>query len=143
MFVKQISVFLENTKGSLSEVTRVLAEGHVDLVALSIADTENYGILRCMVNDTELAVSLLREAGYAIKVTEVLAVAVPDAPGGLHKVLASLDEKGISVEYLYSFVRRIDGKAFLIVRTNDKDAAASVLMEAGTEMMDEAQVLSL
>jgi len=143
VFVKQISVFLENTRGSLFELTRVLADGKVDLIALSIADTENYGILRCIVSDTEKAVQLLRDDGYTVKVTDVLAVAVPDAPGGLHKVLSCFDENGISVEYLYSFVRRVDGKAHVIVRADDREAAAKVLRAAGAEMIGEEQVRSL
>ena len=143
MFVKQMSVFLENTKGTLAELTRVLGEGGVDLIALSIADTENYGILRCIASDTERAVRLLREDGYTVKVTEVLAVAVSDAPGGLWKALSCFDERGISVEYLYSFVRRVDGKAMLIVRADDKEAAARAVQDAGSQLVGEEQVRSL
>ena len=92
MYVKQISVFLENSTGTLAELTQLLGEKGIDLIALSIADTEHYGILRAIVSDTDKAVSELKNAGYSVKLTDVLAVSVPDKPGGLSVVLEALAE---------------------------------------------------
>ena len=97
MFVKQISVFIENRKGRLADFTKVLGDAGVDLVALSVADTTDFGILRAIVTDTEKGVKVLRDAGYTVNITDVLAVAVPDVPGGLAKVVGVLSEKNISI----------------------------------------------
>ena len=112
MFVKQISVFIENTKGSLSRLTRLLSKGGVDLIALSIADTENYGIMRCIVSDTDKGVQIMREAGYVARLTDVLAVSVPDQPGGLANVLTLLNAADVSVEYLYYKYQNNENKRF-------------------------------
>lgn len=101
MYVKQISVFLENSTGTLAELTQLLGEKGIDLIALSIADTEHYGILRAIVSDTDKAVSELKNAGYTVKLTDVLAVSVPDKPGGLSVVLEALAEENIGVNYVY------------------------------------------
>jgi hypothetical protein len=105
MYVKQVSVFLENRKGSLTDLTRTLSDNGIDLIALSIADTEQYGILRCIMTDMEKGVKALKDAGYVVRITDVLAVCVPDRPGGLNAVLEKLTEHDISIEYVYSFVR--------------------------------------
>ena len=143
MFVKQISAFLENSKGTLAALTQVLGEAGVDMIALSIADTENFGILRMIASDTDAAVSALRKAGYTAKVTEVLAVAISDEPGGLHKALSLFDQRGISVEYLYSFLRRMDGRALIILRPDNKEAAAQAILDAGSQLLTEEQVRAL
>ena len=143
MFVKQISVFLENTKGSLSRLTRLLSKGGVDLIALSIADTENYGIMRCIVSDTEKGVKIMREAGYVARLTDVLAVSVPDRPGGLTDVLTLLNAADISVEYLYSFVRNSGSHALVIFRLNDNDRGAKVLQEGDITLLTQEEVRSL
>ena len=143
MFVKQISVFLENNKGSLSRLTRLLSKAGVDLIALSIADTENYGIMRCIVSDTELGVKIMREAGYVARLTDVLAVSVPDRPGGLTNVLTLLNAADISVEYLYSFVRNSGSHALVIFRLNDNARGMRVLQEGDVELLTQEQVRSL
>lgn len=140
MYVKQVSVFLENTQGGLLKITQVIHRAGIDLIALSIADTEQFGILRGIVNDTDAAVAALREAGYTVRLTDVLAVSVPDRPGGLCEVLSHLDDAGISVEYLYSFVRNTGNNALVIFRVNDNDRAYSVLSEAGVELLDQEKV---
>lgn len=143
MFVKQISVFLENNKGSLSRLTRLLSKAGVDLIALSIADTENYGIMRCIVSDTDLGVKIMREAGYVARLTDVLAVSVPDKPGGLTNVLTILNAADISVEYLYSFVRNSGSNALVIFRLNDNERGVRVLQEGDIELLTQEQVRSL
>lgn len=143
MFVKQISVFIENTKGSLSRLTRLLSKGGVDLIALSIADTENYGIMRCIVSDTELGVKIMREAGYVARLTDVLAVSVPDQPGGLANVLTLLNAADVSVEYLYSFVRNSGTNALVIFRLSDNNRGARVLQEGDITLLTQEEVRSL
>lgn len=143
MFVQQISVFLENTKGSLSRITRVLSQNKIDLIALSIADTEHYGILRGIVSDTEKAVAILKGAGYTVKLTDVLAVRVPDEPGGLASVLTLMNAADISIEYLYSFVRSSGSHALVIFRVPDPERAIRVLEEADIKLLDQEQVYAL
>ena len=143
MFVKQISVFLENTKGSLSRLTRLLSKNDVDLIALSIADTEQYGIMRCIVSDTEKTVRIMKEAGYVARLTDVLAVSVPDRPGGLSDVLGLLNAAEVSVEYLYSFVRNSGSNALVIFRLNDNEKGAKVLEEGEVTLLDQDEVRSL
>ena len=143
MFVKQISVFLENTKGSLSRLTRLLSKGGIDLIALSIADTENYGIMRCIVSDTEKGIKIMREAGYVARLTDVLAVSVPDQPGGLANVLTLLNAADVSVEYLYSFVRNSGTNALVIFRLNDNERGMRVLEEGDITLLTQEEVRSL
>lgn len=143
MFVKQVSIFLENTKGSLQKVTRLLRDNGIDLIALSIADTRDFGILRTIVSDTGKAVEILGAAGYAVKVTDVLAVAVPDTPGGLNDVLELLDGNDIAIEYLYSFVRTSGDHALIIFRVEDLQAASDVMVGAGIRLLTQDQVRCL
>lgn len=143
MFVKQVSIFLENTKGSLKKVTQLLRENGIDLIALSIADTRDFGILRAIVSDTDKAVEIVRDAGYAVKLTDVLAVAVPDRPGGLDDVLDLLDARDIAIEYLYSFVRASGDHALIIFRVENLEAAYDALSKAGVKMLMQEQVRTL
>ncbi len=142
MFVKQVSIFLENTKGSLKKVTQLLRENGIDLIALSIADTRDFGILRTIVSDTEKAVEIVRNAGYAVKLTDVLAVAVPDRPGGLDDVLDLLDEHDIAID-LYSFVRTSGDHALIIFRVENLEAASEALTKAGIQLLMQEQVRTL
>ena len=127
MYVKQISVFIENAPGKLADFTRFLGEKGIDLVSLSIADTTDFGILRGIVTDYERAVRLIEEAGYTVCLTDVLAVQVPDRPGGLAEILMLLSESSIGIEYLYSFVRGRNNSALIALRVTDIDKAVSVL----------------
>lgn len=140
MFVKQISVFIENRPGSLSEFTTALGEAGVDLIALSIADTTNFGVLRAIVNDTDRAYEVIQQAGYTVNLTDVLAVGVPDAPGGLGKVLTALHNAGISVEYLYSFVRRVKDSAVIIFRVDRPEDAVKLLKDTGAQLLTQQEV---
>jgi len=143
MCVKQISVFIENTPGKLAQFTRLLGENGLDLVSLSVADTTHFGILRGIVADYERAVELIAENGYTVKLTDVLAVAVPDRPGGLAEVLEKLAVNDIAVEYLYSFVRNADGYAFIIFRVDKLPEAVEVLINAGVKLLSQEEVRKL
>lgn len=143
MYVKQISVFVENTPGRLAHFTRLLGENHIDLVSLSVADTTNFGILRGIVADYERAVQLLGENGYTVKLTDVLAVSVPDRPGGLADVLDALAQENVSVEYLYSFVRSLDGHALIILRVDRLEKAQQVLEKEGVKLLSQEEIRAL
>ncbi len=143
MYVKQISVFIENTPGRLADFTRLLGENQIDLVSLSIADTTHFGILRGIVADYERAEKLIGEAGYTVRLTDVLAASVPDVPGGLAKVLEMLSENGISIEYLYSFVRNAGKNALIIFRVEELDKAAQVLKDRGVRLLTQEEVRHL
>ena len=143
MYVKQISVFIENTPGRLADFTRLLGENKIDLVSLSIADTTHFGILRGIVADYERAMQIISEAGYTVRLTDVLAASVPDEPGGLAKVLGMLSENGISIEYLYSFVRNAGKNALIIFRVEELERAAKVLEENDVRMLSQEEVRHL
>lgn len=131
MPVEQISIFLENKNGRLADVTRLLASNEIDITALSIADTADFGILRLIVNNPEKAYKILKEHDYAVSRTNVIAIAVEDRPGGLAEVLEILGKHKLDVEYVYAFVGRNIDKALVIMRLNDTERALSVLQAEG------------
>ena len=146
MFIKQISVFLENTPGSLREMTELLGKGGVDLLALSLADTQNFGIVRLIVHSEQIdpAVALLKQNGYIAKVNHVICAAVPDRPLGLCELLSIIEQAGLSVEYMYSFLRKAgDGTAHMILRLNDGARAAQVFGMKNVTMLSQEEVDSL
>ena len=143
MYVKQVSVFLENKKGSLTDLTGILNSSGIDLIALSIADTEQYGILRCIMTDMDKGVQALKDTGYVVRLTDVLAVCVPDRPGGLNEVLELLTANDISVEYVYSFVRSTGSHALVIFHLSDLPKGQKVLTERGVKLLDNDEVRSL
>ena len=146
MFVKQISVFLENTPGSLREMTELLGKGGVDMLALSLADTQNFGIVRLIVHSEQIdpAVALLKQNGYIAKVNHVICAAVPDRPLGLCKLLSIIEQAGLSVEYMYSFLRKAgDGTAHMILRLNDGARAAQVFGMKNVTMLSQEEVDNL
>lgn len=140
MYIKQIFAYIENRPGRLEEFIRVLSDAGIDLVGISLADTTDFGILRAIVDKTDLAVEKLREHGISANVTNVLAAAVPDAPGGLAGALALLRENGISVEYLYSLVRRISDAAVIILKVDRPDEAAALLAEKGARLLGQEDI---
>lgn len=142
MFVKQISVFLENRQGRLEEWTTLLGQNGVDLIALSIADTTDFGILRAIVNDNEKAIRLMHDSGFTASLVDVLAVAVPDAPDGLARVLRLIKERDISIEYLYSLVRRVGSNAIIIFRVDRPEDAAGLLEENGVRLLTHEQIIN-
>ena len=129
MLVKQISVFVENATGRLSKLTRTLADEGIDIIAICIADTVDFGILRCIVNDPDKAVIVLKENGFTASMTKVLAVELEDVPGGLATVLEYLSQESIGVEYVYSFVRSRQDKALILFKVDDPEKAVSVLQQ--------------
>ena len=143
MYVKQISVFIENTPGRLAQFTRLLGDHHIDLVSLSVADTTHFGILRGIVADYEMAMKLISENGYTVKLTDVLAVSIPDEPGGLAQVLEMLAKNDVGVEYLYSFVRNAGDHALIIFRVDKLPEAEKILTEAGVKLLSQEEVRGL
>ncbi|MBQ8056922.1 MAG: ACT domain-containing protein [Ruminococcus sp.] len=143
MSLKQLNVFVENKKGALVEITETLASHDVNIRALSIADTEEFGILRLIVNDNETASKMLSDKGYLIKTTEVVGVKIGDAPGKLSTALAVLDKEDINVEYLYAFMARTEKHAYVVLRVADNAHAESALETAGYHMITDADINKL
>lgn len=127
MHVEQISIFIENKFGRLAEVTRILGDAGVNIRTLSLADTSDFGILRLIVNDAEKAKSVLKDRGFTVSKTEVVAVEIPDRPGGLADILQVLDAGGINVEYMYAFVERCGENAVMIFRFDETQKAIEAL----------------
>ncbi len=136
MQVEQISVFLENRAGRLAEVSAILAEAGVNIRALSLADTSDFGVLRLIVNNNEKAMETLKNAGFTVGKTNVLAVEVEDRPGGLHKILDVLYKSGINVEYMYAFVQQSGNNAVMIFRFDQTEKAMNVLAENNINTID-------
>ncbi|ACV68426.1 ACT domain-containing protein [Desulfohalobium retbaense] len=143
MKVEQISIFLENRAGRLADVTRVLSESGVNIRALSLADTSDFGILRLIVTDHEKAKAALKEKGFTVGRTNVVAVEVDDQPGGLHKILDLLTSNSINVEYMYAFVQQSGKNAVLIFRFDRTDQAIDVLQEHGVRIIPGSELYSL
>ncbi|MGE5454770.1 MAG: ACT domain-containing protein [Methylocystaceae bacterium] len=141
--VKQISVFLENKAGRLGKVTQVLGENKINIRALSIADTSDFGILRLIVNDPEQAYQVLKTNGFTVSTTEVLAVQVPDTPGGLAKVLMIMGEGSINIEYLYAFIGNTSKDALVIFKVADPNQALIYCQENKIAFLTAEQVYSL
>ena len=144
MNIKQISIFLENKPGALYAMTGVLARNEVDLRALSVAETSDFGIARLIVDDTDRASAVLREAGYVHNITPVLGVAIPDVPGGLNKVLQVLTDAQVNVEYMYAFLGGKDVEhAYMIFRVADNGKAAAALAERDIKTVDQEEMDNL
>ena len=143
MRVEQISVFLENKAGRLAEVTRVLSEAGVNIRALSLADTSDFGILRLIVNDNDKAKATLKEHGFTVGKTDVVAVEVADRPGGLALILGILSQQEINVEYMYAFVQHSGKDAVMVFRFDDIDAAVKLLQENDVKVLEGKTVYTL
>jgi hypothetical protein len=143
MQVEQISVFLENKSGRLSEVTAILTESRVNIRALALADTSDFGVLRLIVDDTEKALATLKNNGFTVGKTIVVAVEVADKPGGLHEILTLLHEGGLNVEYMYAFVRKSGEKAVMIFRIEQDQKAAELLTAKGVQVIDGEQLYAI
>ena len=135
MTVKQISIFLENKAGKLTEVAAALSEGGVNLRAMSLAEAQEFGIVRVIVDDYEKAKEVLKEAGLVYSVKRVLAIELEDEAGSLTKVLKALSDKDVNLEYMYAFTTTVQGKAQLILKTSDREAAVNALTESGVQML--------
>jgi len=143
MAIRQITVFVQNKQGALVSITEALAANQVNIRALSIAETEDFGILRLIVNDEETAQKTLSDAGYLIKVTEVVGVKIGDAPGKLTGALAVLDRAGINLEYLYAFMARTEKHAYVVLRVEDNEITEAALEAAGYHLITNADVCKL
>ena len=146
MFISQLSVYLQNDKGTLRTLTKTLAENKIDMLALSIADTTNFGIIRIVVKeeDIEKAKNVLTEKGIAVKVNHVLCVAVPNQPSGLDGVLAIIEENGICIDYMYSLNNIVGNKALLVFRLSaegmDKTQIATLLASKGVILLQQSDI---
>lgn len=139
MFVKQVSVFVENTTGRLADVTRILADNGVDLKASTIADAADFGILRCIVEDSDAMKKLLNENGFNASISEVIAVSLENKPGGFHKVLQILADKKVGVKYIYSTIKSAEGEAVIMLKADNNEKAVEILTGEGIKLvgMDE------
>jgi hypothetical protein len=142
MKVEQISVFLENKSGRLAEVATVLAEAGINIRALSLADTTDFGILRLIVNDTEKAKQVLKDHGFTVGKTEVIGVEVADKPGGLAEILNVMKANNINVEYMYAIVQKAAGNAVIIFRFDELEKAIDALQKAGIRIMKGEEIYS-
>ncbi len=140
MIVEQLSIFLENKAGRLMEVTKSLTEANINIMALSLADTSDFGILRLIVDNIEQAKDILKDHGFTVGRTNVIAVEVGDNPGGLHKILEVIDSEGINVEYMYAFVQRNSTNATLIFRFDRIECALEVLQRNNITVLPAAKV---
>lgn len=143
MLVKQISIFLENKSGRLAEVTRILGEDGIDISALSIADTTDFGILRLIVNKPERAEIILKENGFTVSCTSVIAIAITDKPGGLATALEILDKESIGIEYMYAFVGKTTDEALVILRVEDPEKAVNTLNKNNIKVLSSSSVYEL
>lgn len=143
MSLKQLTVFVENKQGTLVDITDTLAKHNVNIRALSIADTQDFGILRLIVNDNETALKTLADEGYLIKTTDVVGVKIGDAPGKLSTALNVLDENDINMEYLYAFMSRTEKHAYVVLRVADNALAEAALEKAGFHLITDADVAKL
>jgi hypothetical protein len=142
MKVSQISVFLENKSGRLAEVTQALADANVNIRALCIAETIDYGVLRLIANDPAKAKKVLSDGGFTVTETSVLVVEIEDRPGGLAKIIKILARAGINIEYIYAFLTRSE-KAFVVFRLEQMDEAAKALQAAGVRVLTGAEIYAL
>ena len=135
MKIHQLSMFLENKPGRLSEPCRLLADADINILTLSLADTQQFGILRLIVKDWERAKEVLERAGAVVNITEVVATEVEDKPGGLTKILEVIEQAGLNIEYMYAFTVRSDDKAVLVFRFDNPDLAITALQAAGVNVV--------
>ncbi len=140
---EQISIFIENKEGRLAEVTAILRDAGVNIRALSLADTTDFGVLRLIVNDNDKATAALRNQGFTVGKTRVLAVEVNDEPGGLNQVLDPLSEQGVNVEYMYAFANPQCKNAIMIFRFDDIEKAKVILAEQGIKVIDKEEISNL
>ena len=140
MAIRQLSVFAENKKGSLHEITDTLAKANINLRSMCVADTSNYGIVRIIADNPVAAKEMLDKDGHAANIRLINAFAVPDQPGGLAKVLNILESHDVDIEYMYALITTEDGKAYSVMRTSNTEETDKILTENGIELLDEAKL---
>jgi len=143
MTIKQISVFMENKPGHLASICRTLAAAGINIVTLSIADTQQFGVVRLIVDDWEKARDTLAAAGIAANIRDVLAVGVRDEPGGMTALLEKIEKSGVNIEYMYAFAAHIGKEAILVFRFDDLEKAEKALSDAGVQVIAPEQILKL
>ena len=143
MAIKQLTVFVQNKRGTVASVTDILSKNNINLRALSIAETQDIGILRMIVNDEQAAEQVLADQGYLIKAIDVVGVKIGDQPGKLTAALDVLDKAGINVEYLYAFMARTEKHAYVVLRVEDNAVAEEALITAGFKLISEADIRKL
>jgi hypothetical protein len=143
MKITQISVFLENRQGRLYDVCSLLGDNNVNIRALTIAETESFGVLRIVVDKSELAIRLLRDSHFVANFTDVIAIEVPDKPGGLASILKILAENDVNIEYMYGFVEKFSDKALLVMRFEDTDFAQQILAKHNVRAVAEKDIEGL
>jgi hypothetical protein len=143
MSIKQVSIFVENKPGTLVVITDVLSAAGVDIRAMSIADTRDFGILRLIVSDTERAKNALTESGCIVSVTEVVAVSISDRPGALTDVIRTLSKNGVNIEYMYAFLTSEGHSAYVVLRVADNEAASAILEQNGIALVSEEDIKKL
>ncbi len=143
MTVEQVAIFIENRAGRLAEVTGILAQANINIRALFVADTADFGILRLIVDQPEKAVRALKEGGFTVSTTPVIAIEVPDRPGGLWGTLKTLDAVGLNVEYLYTVITRSGNNAVVVFRFDEGERAVRALQEAGVRVLSSQEVYGL
>jgi hypothetical protein len=135
MKVEQITIFLENKPGGLEKVTKILKDAPINIRTLAVADTSDFGIVRLIVNNVELATKVLKESGFTVSRTTVVAVEVPDRPGGLHSILEVLAKENINIAYMYAFVEKSGENAVMLFRFDQQDTAIDVLLKNGITVL--------
>lgn len=142
MKVQQVSVFLENRRGRLHEACDVLAKAGVNMITLALADTADFGVMRCIVAEPAKAAAALKDNGFTAIINDVLAIEVPDRPGGLAEILEVLDAGDVNIEYIYAFSQSNRDRAVLVFRFGDTDAAIKVLQQAGINILRGVDLLT-
>lgn len=140
MYIKQVSIFVENKTGSMAEVLDILGKNGIDLSALSIADSTDFGILRLIVRDPEKAAALLKEDGMIVKLTEVIAVGIEDKPGSLSEILTTLKENEIEIDYMYAFIGKSSHGALVILKTSDAEKTCEVLKQHNITIVNQEEL---
>lgn len=143
MFIKQLSIFVENKPGRLSSITELLEKNNIDIRALSIADTRDFGILRLIVNDPDKALNALKSADYSVTLTNVIAIGIEDTPGGLHKAMDILYKNNISVEYMYAFISKSKDTAYVILRVENNDKAVTAMEENNIQVLTSKNIYEM
>lgn len=143
MKITQISIFLENRKGRLYDVCRLLAEHGINLLALTIAETEGFGVLRIIADRPSDAITLLKERSFTAKLTDVVVAEIEDSPGGLAKILKVLDDADLNVEYMHAFLARRSSAAYMVFRFDEPDRAITTLLAAGVNVIGKNRIVEL
>ena len=143
MKINQLSIFIENEPGHLASPCAILAEAGINILTLTLADTQRFGILRLILREWEQAKLILEQRGFVVKVTEVLAIQVEDRPGGLQKLLAIVEQAGVNIDYMYAFTVRAGGKAVMVFRLNDTDKGLAALVSAGVNILSGVELYEL